>query len=216
MDFLEPLQTVWDYLGMHQAPEQADVIVGFGNFNTNIARRAAELYLRGLAPVVLFTGGLGRNTEGLLPEPEAVRFAQVAMECGVPETAILLEPESTNTAENILFTRRLLEQWGIPHERILGVHQPFMERRITAAMGVYWPEQAFRVTSPQVSITDYLADAKKQGVTENAAVSVIVGDFQRMDLYAKKGYQTPQYIPPEAWEAFHALVAMGFDKQLAK
>lgn len=216
MDFLEPLQIVWDYLGMHQAPEQADVIVGFGNFNTNIARRAAELYLRGLAPVVLFTGGLGRNTEGLLPEPEAVRFARVATECGVPETAILLEPESTNTAENILFTRRLLEQRGIPHERILGVHQPFMERRITAAMGVYWPEQAFRVTSPQVSITDYLADAKKQGVTENAAVSVIVGDFQRMDLYAKKGYQTPQYIPPEAWEAFHALVAMGFDKQLAK
>lgn len=216
MDFLEPLQTVWDYLGMHQTPEQADVIVGFGNFNTNIARRAAELYLRGLAPVVLFTGGLGRNTEGLLPEPEAVRFARVAMECGVPETAILLEPESTNTAENILFTRRLLEQRGIPHERILGVHQPFMERRITAAMGVYWPEPVFRVTSPQVSITDYLADAKKQGVTENAAVSVIVGDFQRMDLYAKKGYQTPQYIPPEAWEAFHALVAMGFDKQLAK
>ena len=216
MDFLEPLQTVWDYLGMHQAPEQADVIVGFGNFNTNIARRAAELYRQGLAPVVLFTGGLGRNTEGLLPEPEAVRFARVAMECGVPEKAILLEPESTNTAENILFTRRLLEERGIPHERILGVHQPFMERRITAAMGVYWPEQAFRVTSPQVSITDYLADAKKQGVTENAAVSVIVGDFQRMDLYAKKGYQTPQYIPPEAWEAFHALVAMGFDKQLAK
>ena len=216
MDFLEPLQTVRDYLGMHQTPEQADVIVGFGNFNTNIARRAAELYLRGLAPVVLFTGGLGRNTEGLLPEPEAVRFARVAMECGVPETAILLEPESTNTAENILFTRRLLEQRGIPHERILGVHQPFMERRITAAMGVYWPEQAFRVTSPQVSISDYLEDAKKQGVTENAAVSVIVGDFQRMDLYAKKGYQTPQYIPPEAWEAFHKLVAMGFDKQLAK
>lgn len=216
MDFLEPLQTVWDYLGMHQAPEQADVIVGFGNFNTNIARRAAELYRQGLAPVVLFTGGLGRNTEGLLPEPEAVRFARVAMECGVPEKAILLEPESTNTAENILFTRQLLEARGIPHERILGVHQPFMERRITAAMGVYWPEQAFRVTSPQVSISDYLEDAKKQGVTENAAVSVIVGDFQRMDLYAKKGYQTPQYIPPEAWEAFHALVAMGFDKQLAK
>lgn len=216
MNFLEPLQVIWDYLGMHQTPEQADVIVGFGNFNTNIARRAAELYRQGLATVVLFTGGLGRNTEGLLPEPEAVRFARVAMECGVPEKAILLEPESTNTAENILLTRRLLEERGIAHERILGVHQPFMERRITAAMGVYWPEQAFRVTSPQVSISDYLADAKKQGVTENAAVSVIVGDFQRMDLYAKKGYQAPQYIPPEAWEAFHKLVAMGFDKQLAK
>ena len=216
MDFLEPLQVIWDYLGMHQAPEKADVIVGFGNFNTNIPRRAAELYHQGLAPVVLFTGGLGRNTEGLLPEPEAVRFARVAMECGVPEEAILTEQESTNTAENILFTRRLLENRGIPHDRILGVHQPFMERRITAAMGVYWPEQAFRATSPQTSIADYLADAQRQGVTENAAVSVIVGDFQRIDLYAKKGYQTPQYIPPEAWEAFHRLVELGFDKQLAK
>ena len=216
MNFLEPLQVIWDYLGMHQTPEPADVIVGFGNFNTNIARRAAELYRQGLAPVVLFTGGLGRNTEGLLPEPEAARFARVAMECGVPENAIVQEPNSANTAENILFTRRLLEERDIPHHRILGVHQPFMERRITAAMGVYWPEQAFRVTSPQISIPDYLADAQKQGITENAAVSVIVGDFQRMDLYAKKGYQTPQYIPPEAWEAFHRLVEMGFDTQLAK
>ena len=215
MDFLQPLQVIWDYLGMHQTPEEADCIVGFGNFNTNIARRAAQLYRQGLAPVVLFTGGLGRNTEELLPEPEAVHFARVAMECGVPEAAILLEPDSTNTAENILFTRRLLEERGIPHQRILGVHQPFMERRITAAMGIYWPEQAFRVTSPQVSIPDYLADAQRQGISENAAVSVIVGDFQRIELYAKKGYQTPQYIPPEAWDAFHRLVAMGFDKQLA-
>ena len=216
MDFLEPLQIIWDYLGMHQSPEKADVIVGFGNFNTNIARRAAELYLQGLAPVVLVSGGLGRNTEGLLPEPEAVRFARVAAECGVPESALVLEPESAKTAQNILFTRRLLEQHRIPHNRILGVHQPFMERRITAAMGVYWPEQAFRVTSPQVTIPEYLADARRQGITENAAVSVIVGDFQRMDLYAKKGYQTYQYIPPEAWDAFHRLVAMGFDRQLAE
>lgn len=213
---LAPLQVIWDYLGLHQAPEKADVIVGFGNFNDNIARRAAELYLQGLAPKILFTGGLGRNTLGLLPETEAARFARVAMECGVPAEDIILEDQSTNTAENILFTRRLLEELGIPHDRILGVHQPFMERRITAAMGVYWPELDFRVTSPQVTIESYLADARKQGVTEEASISVIVGDFQRMDLYAKKGYQLPQHIPGEAWQAFHELVAMGYDKQLAK
>ncbi len=82
-------------------------------------------------------------------------------------------------------------------------------------MGVYWPEQSFRVTSPQVSVERYLEDALAQGMAENAAVSVIVGDFQRMDLYAKKGYQLPQHIPEEAWQAFHTLVDMGFDTQLA-
>ena len=216
MDYLEPLQVLWDYLCLSQPPRKADCIVGFGNFNTNIARRAAQLYLEGYAPKVLFTGGLGRNTEGLLPEPEAVRFARVAMECGVPAEDILIEDKSTNTKENIEFTRTLLEEAGIPHGHILGVHQPFMERRIWAAMGVYWPELNFSVTSPQVSIPEYLADAKKQGISENASISVIVGDFQRMDLYAKKGYQLPQEIPAEAWAAFDRLVAMGYDKQLAK
>lgn len=216
MDFLPPLQILWDYLGMHQSPEKADVIVGFGNFNDNIARRAAELYLQGYAPKILFTGGLGRNTKNLLPEPEADRFARVAMECGVPEADILREDRSTNTKENILFTREMLERLGLKHEKILGVHQPFMERRICAAMGVYWPEQSFRVTSPQVTIPEYLREAERQGMTQEGSISVIVGDFQRMDLYAKLGYQLPQEIPEDAWEAFRQLVDMGYDKQLAK
>ena len=216
MDFLSPLQILWDYLGMHQTPEKADVIVGFGNFNDNIARRAAELYLQGYAPKILFTGGLGRNTRNLLPEPEADRFARVAMECGVPEADILREDQSTNTKENILFTREMLERLGLKHDRILGVHQPFMERRICAAMGVYWPEQSFRVTSPQVTIAEYLREAERQGMTREGSISVIVGDFQRMDLYARLGYQLPQEIPEQAWEAFRQLVDMGYDKQLAK
>jgi len=216
MDYLKPLQTIWDYLCLHQEPEKADCIVGFGNFNTDIARRAAELYRQGLAPKVLFTGGLGRNTEGLLPEPEAVRFARVAMECGVPEADIILEDKSRNTAENILFTREKLRLLGLPHGKLLGVHQPFMERRIKAAMGVYWPEPVFSVTSPQVTVPEYLERAKQQGISENASISVIVGDFQRMELYARKGWQLPQEIPDKAWEAFRELVAMGYDKQLAK
>lgn len=216
MDYLKHLQVLWDYLKLDQQPEKADCIVGFGNFNTNIARRAAQLYLDGIAPKILFTGGLGRNTQGLLPEPEAVRFARVAREMGIPAEDILMEDRSTNTAENILFTRQMLKERNIPHDHILGVHQPFMERRIWAAMGVYWPELRFSVTSPVVSLEQYLADARQQGITENAAVSVIVGDFQRMELYARKGYQLPQQIPEEAWQAFDALVALGFDKQLAK
>ena len=213
---LEPLQVIWDYLCLHQAPQKADVIVGFGNFNEDIPRRAAELYLQGYAPKILFTGGLGRNTVGLLPESEAARFARVAMSCGVPEEAIIKEDKSTNTAENIHFTKALLEELNVPHDHILGVHQPFMERRITAAMGVYWPELNFSVTSPQVTIPQYLEAAKVQGITENASISVIVGDFQRMKLYADKGWQIPQEIPQSAWEAFDRLVELGYDKQLAK
>ena len=216
MEYLSHLQIIWDYLCLHQEPKKADVIVGFGNFNTDIAARAAELYHKGYAPKILFTGGLGRNTETLFPVSEAERFKRTAMDCGVPEEDIILEDKSRNTKENIDFTREKLDTLGIAHSHILGVHQPFMERRIVAAMGVYWPEQSFSVTCPQVSIPEYLRRAKEQGISENASVSVIVGDFQRIELYAKLGYQLPQHIPEEAWSAYHKLVEMGFDTQLAK
>lgn len=216
MEFLAPLQILWDYLCLHKAPERADVIVGFGSFDDSVARRTAQLYLQGFAPKILFTGGLGRCTDGLFSEPEAVRFAKVAMDQGVPEKDLLLETDSTNTKENILFTRAMLEEHCVPHAAILGVHKPYMERRITAAMGVYWPEQPFTVTSPSMTIPEYLEGAARQGLSQIEAISVIVGDFQRIDLYARKGYQMPQFIPEEATAAYRALVAMGYDSQMAK
>ena len=126
MEYLQPLQILWDYLGMHQEPRKADCIVGFGNFNTDIARRAAELYHQGYAPKIMFTGGLGRNTTNLFTEPEAVKFARVAMECGVPKEDIILEDKSTNTKENIDFMRKIFEEQGMPNAKVQGVHQPFM------------------------------------------------------------------------------------------
>ena len=45
---------------------------------------------------------------------------------------------------------------------------------------------------------------------------MIVGDLQRIDLYAKKGYQIPQEIPGSVRAAFEALVAMGYTDQLCR
>ena len=216
MDSIPHLQILWDYLCLNQKPQKADCILGFGSFDENVARRSAQLYLDGYAPKIIFTGGLGRCTTGRFTITEAERFANLAAQMGVPREDILLEDKSTNTKENIEFTRTLMQEKRIPHDHVLGVHKPYMERRIVAAMGVYWPELNFTVTSPGMTIPEYLAEAKRQGVDEEESISVIVGDFQRMDLYARKGYQIPQEIPQEAWDAFDALVKMGYTSQLTK
>ncbi|MCD8144369.1 MAG: YdcF family protein [Oscillospiraceae bacterium] len=212
---LENLTVLWDYMHLNHALTPADCIIGFGNYNGEIARRAAELYHQGYAPKILFTGGLGRNTDGLWTASEAEHFAEIALAEGVPAADILLEKESTNTAENILFSKRLLERSGVPVRTILGVHQPFMERRIWAAWQVYWPQVKLIVTSPRLTIPVYLENSVRQGITEQAAVEVIVGDFQRMEVYAKKGYQIPQDIPQPVREAFQVMVQLGYDGQLA-
>lgn len=210
----ENLKVIWDYMHMNMELSHADCIVGFGNYNEAIPLRAAELYQAGFSSRILFTGGLGRNTSGRWATSEAERFADLAARAGVPKENIIIENKSTNTAENILFTRKKLEALHLPHAKIIGVHHPFMERRIYAALKVYWPEVDAIITSPQTTIEAYIRNSAIQGLDEKTAIEVIVGDFQRIDVYAKKGYQIPQYVPERVNESFRILVEAGYTGQL--
>ena len=212
----ENLQILWDYMRLDMPLRPGGCIVGFGCINDDIALRCAQLYREGFAPRVLFTGGLGRNTQGRWRQTEAERFAAIAAAHGVPEEAILLEKRSTNSAENILFSRELLTAEGLADSPLLCVHKPFRERRLAAAMGVYWPEADAVYTSPRLGLEEYIARTAAQGLTEKQVIDVLVGDVQRMDVYARKGYQLPQTIPPEVWQAFLAMVELGYSGELVE
>lgn len=47
-------------------------------------------------------------------------------------------------------------------------------------------------------------------------INIMVGDLQRIRVYPAKGFQIPQDIPEDVWEAYNRLVALGYDKQLVK
>ena len=213
---MENVQILWDFMHMGQLLEMADVIGGFGCYDEDMRKRCAELFHKGFAPWVCFSGGLGRNTSGIWSKSEAERFAAIAMAEGVPENRIILENKSTNSAENLLFTPKVLAEKGIKEEKIIAVHKPYMERRRWAAMQVYWPQGRAVYTSPQVTVEEHIAHAEKIGMTRKGVIETIVGDVQRMGLYAVKGYQAPVVIPDEVRAAFDALVSEGFTGQLAK
>src|SRR5688500_19949159 len=101
---------VWDYHLMKHTLAPADCILTLGSHDTRVAERAAELYLQGWAPLLIFSGGLGRLTQDMWTDTEADRFARIAITMGVPQNAILIENQSTNTGENITFTQQLLKE----------------------------------------------------------------------------------------------------------
>ena len=213
---MENVKILWDFMHMGHALEQADVIVGFGCYDEDIPKRCAELFHRGFAPFVCFSGGLGRNTDRLWTKSEAERFAAIAIAEGVPEERIILENKSTNSAENLLFTPKVLAEAGVKAGRIIAVHKPYMEKRLWAAMQVYWPGVQAVYTSPQVTVEEHIAHAEQIGMTRKGVIETIVGDVQRMELYAEKGYQLAVEIPNQVRNAFDALVAQGYTGQLAK
>ncbi len=202
---------IWDYHHMNHSVRKADCILVLGSNDIRVAERGAELFQKGFAPLVVFSGGTGRLTAGW-EHAEADLFARHAMELGVPAERILIENQSRNTGENILFTRRLLEGKGLDPGRILLVQKPYMERRAYATAAKVWPDKEFTVTSPVFSFDDY----PTPDMPKNLIIHIMVGDLQRIREYPKMGFQIPQEIPPEVWAAYERLVALGFTDHLVR
>jgi uncharacterized SAM-binding protein YcdF (DUF218 family) len=207
---------IWDYHHLHHHLEKADAILVLCSHDKSVAERGAQLYLEGWAPLLIFSGGLGAITETIWSEPEADQFAAIARELGVPDEHILIENKSTNTGDNILFTRNLLAEQSLDLQRFILVQKPYMERRSYATFKQLWPEKDVLVTSPQVAFDEYFAKHANKELTMDFAISVMVGDLQRIKIYPEKGFQIYQEISDEVWSAYEELVRAGYDKHLIK
>jgi uncharacterized SAM-binding protein YcdF (DUF218 family) len=207
---LELSRKLWNYHHVNHTLKKSDCILVLGSHDTRVAKRGAELWLEGWAPILIFSGGLGRLTKDMWTETEADLFARIAREMGVPSTSILIENQSTNTGENILFTDRLLQQRKLNPQSFIVVQKPYMERRSFATFKKHWPEKMLIVTSPQIAFEAY----PTKEIPMEKVIDIMVGDFQRIKLYPQKGFQIFQEIPSDVDRAFHELVALGFTSNL--
>ncbi|MEI6660044.1 MAG: YdcF family protein [bacterium] len=201
-------QIIWNYMLMHQEIKLADAIFALGSNDTRTAERAAELYNSHYAPYVICSGGFGKTTHLLKSETQT--FADILMQKGVPKDKIIIEDKATNTGENILFTKKLLEERGLNFKSFILVQKPYMERRTFATFSKQWPGVEFSVTSPQIPYEDYWKT--KPPEFKNKFIDVMVGDLERIKKYPELGFQIPQEIPGEVWNAYLELVKLGFVK----
>ena len=201
---------VWAYHHVNHDLAPADCIVVLGSHDTRVAERGAEVFLAGWAPLIVFSGNLGSLTSELWDRPEAEIFADVAAAAGVPRACMLIEARSTNTAENVDLSRELLARHGVHPRRAIAVQKPYMERRTHATFRQRWPELDVIVTSPRMGFDTYPNDA----IGRDDVIHIMVGDLQRLILYAERGWSAPQEIPPDVMQAYERLVEAGYIRRL--
>jgi uncharacterized SAM-binding protein YcdF (DUF218 family) len=202
---------IWDYLRLNQTPVPADCILVLGSHDPRVAKYGADLYLRKLAPLIVFSGKRGGLT-GRWRRTEADKFAQVALQAGVPRSKILIEREATNTGENVLFTKQLLAKRGLDPERFILVQKPYMERRTWATFKRVWPQKEIIVTSPPISFEDY----PNRSISKRDVIAIMLSDLQKIRLYPKKGFQIPQRIPKKVVDCYRQLVKLGYTEHLIR
>lgn len=205
-DIDQKAKIIWDYMLLHHELKPMDAIFALGSNDIRVAERAAELYLEGYGKYLICAGANGKAS--ILSKPEAEVFADIAIQKGVPEDKIIIEPNSMNTGENVLFVKKLLEEKGLNLNSFLLVQKPYMERRTYATFRKQWPEAECIVTSPDFSYETYANDE----YDKHRWIDVMVGDLQRIKVYPEKGFQIPQEIPDTVWAAYEALVKLGYTK----
>ncbi|MCW8444405.1 YdcF family protein [Fluoribacter gormanii] len=109
--------------------KHADVILVLGakayrhnSYNLCLVARvkhAVDLYRANFAPKLLFSGGT--DTEDGANEARTMK--KIALSLGVPKEDILLESASTSTYENLLFSKKLLQEKQL--QSIILVTEPF-------------------------------------------------------------------------------------------
>jgi len=118
----------------------ADVAIVFGITSwQRPVLRAIELYRGGMIQKLLFTGGFNERIHAV----EATEMTNAAVDAGIPSCDILVEPEATNTVENVANAYRCIDRSiGIGNLRsVLLVAIHFHMRRVKVIVERTFPRR---------------------------------------------------------------------------
>jgi len=211
-DLRADVQTLWDYHDMHHEIRPADVGIGLGSHDLGVATFTAELFHAGMFPLIVFTGANAPTTVERFPRGEAVHYREHALELGVPDDAILVEPEARNTGDNITLTRALLDSRGVEVGSVVLISRPYQQRRAYATCKKLWPEVDVICASQPLPLGKYIESIGDV----DRVINMLAGDTQRISVYAEKGFAISQEVPNEVRLAYERLVDKGFTKRLIK
>lgn len=206
------VETLRNYHRVDDQLEPVDVAVGLGSHDPSVAIYTAELYAKRLFPLIVFTGANAPTTVERFPRGEAVHYREIALDHGVPNSAILVEPNAKHTGQNIDYTRQLLDDRGCQPRSVLLISRPYQQRRALATALKRWPGVEIRCSAVAQTLDEYIAsigDARR-------VIDMLVGDTQRIAYYAECGETAPQDVPRDVQEAYERLVAAGFTSRLIR
>jgi uncharacterized SAM-binding protein YcdF (DUF218 family) len=193
---------IFNYLYLNEPPRKADLVIGFGHFDTRVPARCLELHEQGLAPLILFTGGVGAGSTGL-NKPEAEVFLEEAkrLQPRLEESKVMLENQSTNTGENIRFSIKKMQENGYwppgGFQKILLVATPYRQRRVFRTCRLFFSGTEL-VNCPPAS--HYEKDSRLYASKGEDLDQLLLGEMKRLRDYPAKGFMEKENIPPHLLE----------------
>ena len=168
------------YLGKEDRPKKSDLIFVFGSRNLGRIQKAIELWKENLAPLIFISGGRP-HYQDQKAELEAMVFKNYALEQGVLEEKIFIEPNSITFADNVRRSLNMMDEKEIPCSRMILVTAWFSLRRAWSHMMKYVPLEAkvFRVSAP---LSEGSSLAPTTWYKNEQGIKVIFNEFVKLRM----------------------------------
>lgn len=150
---------------------------------------AVELYKKGRADKMIFTGGVKWNGND---ESEAIQLKNEAIKLGIPESAILAEDISVHTLENVLASLLLLDREFHLYKikRLLVVTASWHMRRLQLTLKTYMPNWIEFTLCP----ADDQNTRKDNWFLSEAGRKRVESECRKIITYVKQGALVDQEI----------------------
>lgn len=110
-----PFDHITNFIFLETEIEKSDVILIPGGPHPQLMERASDIYRRQLAPYILPSGGTTKHVEST----EWDFLYNVGLKLGVPHEVILKEDRAANTFENASYSWNVLQEAGIPVNKVI-------------------------------------------------------------------------------------------------
>ncbi len=133
----EKIEKITDYIFLKSNPQKADLALVFGTRYHEATEKAFELYRDGLVHKIMLSGGINRVTG----KNESLEMSKDLIRLGLKKSSLILESESTNSLENVLFSKRVIEEkigFG-KIKKILAVVKNYHSRRALMTLKKHFP-----------------------------------------------------------------------------
>lgn len=176
---------ITDYIFIEDADHPADVALVFG---TSVARReavdrAAGLYERGLVPKIVVSGGGVPAGDA----SEAELLARGLTHRGIPDRDILIEDRSTNTLENVLLSREVIDrEIGLDNVgTVAAIVKNYHARRALMTLKRHMPQHVSLRTA--VYVTAAYGFTRDDWHRSALGRERVTGELERISRYLAKG-----------------------------
>jgi len=204
----ETIRKILDFLAVRdKLPSDPDLLLVLGTHDTEIPREAARVYMKTKQKpsAVIFCGGVGRSTRLLRQltdfkgsEAETMRDLFIAelkangySESEIYRINMIVESKSTNTGQNIAYTKEIIEKRGIAARKTILMQFAALQKR-----SLHTFDKVFGYMPHGHTVIPDIEDMNLSELQE--LYQWVMGELDRLQKYgpAGEGFITEVDIPP--------------------